>query len=118
MIVQLFESLVETVGRQEEGLGIGNMYRYGHAERSARLPHRIKPPIVYFYQRTFGHLLPQIQAERLEDLKASCSCFFRALHGLRLHPPVVGTMALIPQRFSEGYETLRVGLLESRNRLL
>src|SRR5580658_7393748 len=68
MIVQLFVSLIEPIGGSKEGNGVGDVYCDGHVQLPARVPHRIKSRIVDFHQLSRGDVIPQVQAESLENL--------------------------------------------------
>src|ERR1035438_8390186 len=73
MIVQLLVTLVEPIGGSEEGNRVGDVNRDGHVQLPARIPHWIEPSIVDLHQLSLGDAIPQVKAERLEDLEPSGS---------------------------------------------
>src|SRR6516162_2015302 len=118
MIVQLLEALVEPVSWQKERLGIRNMDRNGHLQRSTGFPHRIESPIIDLHERTFRNFLPQVKTQCLQHLQSPRSCLLGALDGIRLDSSVVGTGALIPQRFGDRYESVWVWFLKFFDRFV
>src|SRR5215472_11601568 len=73
MIVELLESLVEPVSWQKERLGIRNMYRNRHLQRSTRFPHRIESPVIDTQERSLGDSLPQVKTQSLQHLQPARS---------------------------------------------
>src|SRR5437667_7409538 len=118
MVSQLLEACIQTIAGKEECLGIGNVNRDRHAQRSACFPHCIETWIVDFNQWPLRDSLTQIETQYLQNFESARACLVCANNLVGLKFAVRWLIRALPPRLREDYEPFRIGPLKLSNRFL
>src|SRR6266404_111030 len=109
MIIKLFVTFIESIGRPEERDRIGDVDSNGNFEFTARVPHGIEPGIIDFHQCSGGDVLAQIKTQSLENLESSSAIALRRFDSFRLKLWIVGLFESRVRRLGKGVKASRKG---------